>query len=96
MVSVFRSWRKPRITPFFAKTVEKGGLTMLFNKKIEPSCAYCSHGARVDDDSVICDRKGIVRPWGKCFRFDYDPLKRVPDAPVAPSTAGLSEDDFKL
>lgn len=69
---------------------------MLFRKKIEPSCAYCVHGAPVDDVSVICVKKGIVKSWGKCRRFEYDPLKREPEAPSKPFTGGLNEKDFEI
>lgn len=69
---------------------------MLFRKNIEPSCAYCAFSSPVDDESLICRKKGMVKPWGKCRRFVYEPLKREPEAPAAVSSAGLSEEDFKL
>lgn len=51
---------------------------MLFRKKIERSCTYCSHGGRVDQDTVLCRRKGFVRACSGCRHFRYDPLKRIP------------------
>lgn len=69
---------------------------MLFRKDIEPSCAYCQKGSFVDDESVICVKKGIVKSWGKCRRFEYDPLKRVPPTPQKPVSGGFSEEDFKI
>ena len=69
---------------------------MLFRKDIEPCCAYCAHSAPVDDESVVCAKKGVMKIWGKCRRFVYDPLKRAPEAPAKPASTGLSEKDFEL
>ena len=69
---------------------------MLFRKNHEPSCAYCCHGSPINEDSIICEKKGIVRSWDKCRRFSYDPLKRVPETPAVPTTAELREEDFTL
>ncbi len=69
---------------------------MLFRKDIEPCCAYCVHSSYVDDESLICVKKGIVKTWGKCRRFTYDPLRRVPEAPAKPFDAGLTEEDFQI
>lgn len=72
------------------------GVTVLFNKKIEPSCSYCIHGSQLDDREVICVKKGIVSSAGKCRKFEYDPLSRRPPAPVVLDTSSFSEDDFTL
>lgn len=40
--------------------------------------------------------KGIVAAENHCFRFRYDPLKRVPPRPAQLSTDGLKEEDFSL
>ena len=69
---------------------------MLFRKNVEPSCSYCAHGASIDEVTVICVKKGIVKSWDKCRRFEYDPLKREPEAPSKPLTSGLSEEDFEI
>ena len=61
---------------------------MLFRKDIEPRCAYCAQGVRM--------KKGIVAAENHCFRFRYDPLKRVPPRPAQLSTDGLKEEDFSL
>ncbi len=69
---------------------------MLFERDIEPHCAYCKHGVTLDDDQVMCIKKGIVSPAGACRRFRYDPLKRVPPkAPVA-DFSKLRDEDFVL
>ena len=33
---------------------------MLFRKDIEPRCAYCTRSAPLDDDSLLCAKKGVV------------------------------------
>ena len=32
---------------------------MLFRKKIEASCAYCRFGAKLEDDKILCAKKGL-------------------------------------
>lgn len=58
---------------------------MLFQKDIEPRCAYCQRGAQLEDDKILCVKKGVVSPGRQLpARFKYDPLKRVPPAAGAP------------
>ncbi len=77
-------------------TVFCGGSKLLFNKKIEPSCSYCTFGGRISPDEVICIKKGIVSSAGKCRKFKYDPLKREPPVHLKLKTDELSEEDFSL
>ena len=51
---------------------------MLFRKKIPSSCQYCTHGVRLDDEQIVCTKKGLLREDCACRRFRYDPLKRIP------------------
>ena len=69
---------------------------MLFEKKIEPRCAYCKRGAVLDEDRVMSMKKGIVSPAGSCRKFRYEPLKRVPPKPVSADFSHLREEDFTL
>ena len=69
---------------------------MLFQKDIEPRCAYCQRGAQLEDDKILCVRKGVVSPGSSCRRFKYDPLKRVPPPPVLPDFSKLKDEDFSL
>ena len=69
---------------------------MLFRKKIERSCAYCEYGARLDEEQVLCMKKGIVDPQGKCRKFSYDPCKRVPAKPKALDFEKYNEEDYTL
>ena len=51
---------------------------MLFRKRIKYCCSYCANGTQVDDDQVLCIKRGVVFAYGKCRKFIYDPLKRAP------------------
>ena len=42
---------------------------MLFRKDIEPRCAYCAQGVRINETQVACMKKGIVAAENHCFRF---------------------------
>lgn len=69
---------------------------MLFQKDIDPRCAYCKRGASLGEDRVMCMKKGIVTPEYHCRHFKYDPLKRIPQKPISADFSRLSEDDFRL
>ena len=69
---------------------------MLFQKKIEPRCCYCKRGTALDEDTVMCLKRGIVHPSHHCPSFRYDPLKRVPPRPISPDFSRLKEEDFSL
>ena len=69
---------------------------MLFRKKIEPSCLYCTHSAKLDADTVLCSKKGSVPSMNKCRAFRYDPCKRVPVKPKALDFAKYDREDYSL
>lgn len=69
---------------------------MLFRKKIEKSCVYCAHGAKLDEERVLCAKKGVVPLCGHCRKFDYDPCKRIPPKPKAPDFEKYRKEDFSL
>lgn len=69
---------------------------MLFQKDIEPRCAYCKKGAPLDEERVMCLKKGIVSAAGCCRGFRYEPLKRVPPKPARADFSGLKDEDFTL
>ncbi|MCL2747923.1 MAG: hypothetical protein FWE59_04630 [Oscillospiraceae bacterium] len=55
----------------------------LFNKNIDPRCAYCEHGVPLPrHNEVGCAQHGVVDPSYHCRHFRYDPIKRVPPKPV--------------
>lgn len=69
---------------------------MLFKKDIEPRCAYCKRCAVLDEDRILCIKKGVMSASGSCSRFRYDPLKRVPPKPLHADFSRLREEDFSL
>ena len=69
---------------------------MLFQKRIEPRCAYCARGTQLDEKSMLCPKRGVVPLSGSCRAFRYDPLRRVPPAPVLPDFSRLKDEDFQL
>ena len=69
---------------------------MLFQKKIEPRCAYCQRGTQLDEEKILCAKKGVVDRGGSCRAFRYDPLKRVPSRPKPQSFEKFRDQDFQL
>ena len=69
---------------------------MLCRRKVQRSCQYCVHGARIDSEQVVCSKKGLVSFSGGCRRFRYDPLKRIPPRPKALDFSRFDQEDFSL
>lgn len=69
---------------------------MLFRKKIERSCAYCVYGTKLDEENILCSRKGMKTCDDKCWKFKYDPTKRIPGKPKALDFSKYDERDFSL
>ena len=69
---------------------------MLFRKKIAKSCSYCSRGTQIDDEQVLCVKKGMRTTQDKCRKFKYDPCKRVPAKPKALDFSQYDDHDFSL
>ena len=69
---------------------------MLFEKDMDPRCAYCSRGTQLNETHVLCKKRGITLASGSCRSFRYDPLKRVPVPRVLPDFSHLKEEDFSL
>ena len=69
---------------------------MLFRKKMERSCQHCRFGTQMNEEMMLCAKKGIVQPCDDCRKFRYDPFKRVPPNPKALDFSKYEEDDFSL
>ena len=69
---------------------------MLFRKKIHPSCSYCVYSAKLTDGQILCSKKGLVPLDGKCMKFRYDPIKRIPVKPKALDFSKYNPEDFSL
>lgn len=69
---------------------------MMFRKKIERSCAYCVHGAQLEDGQVLCSKKGMRSIEDKCTKFKYDPCKRIPVKARTMDFSKYDNEDFSL
>ena len=69
---------------------------MLFRKKIERSCAYCTFGAKLEDGQVLCAKKGLRTVEDRCRKFKYDPCKRIPGKPRVLDFSRYDQEDFSL
>ena len=69
---------------------------MLFRKSQPKMCAYCKHCSNIDENLLLCAKRGIVSADKSCSKFTYDPLKRIPPKKVAMDRTKFSEDDFNL
>lgn len=69
---------------------------MLFRKKIERSCEYCTYGVKLNEDQILCAKKGLRNIGEKCRGFRYDPTKRIPARPKAVDFQKYNEEDFSL
>lgn len=69
---------------------------MLFRKKIEKSCEYCTRGTQLDEDQTLCSKYGVVHDVKKCRKFRYDPCKRIPKKPKAIDFSQYDDQDFSL
>lgn len=69
---------------------------MLFRKKIQRSCAYCAHGTKIDDEQILCAKRGVVSVSHKCRKFKYDPCKRIPTKFKALDFNKYDQEDFSL
>lgn len=69
---------------------------MLFRKDIARSCAYCRNGAKLNDDQILCSKRGIVSTEKSCRRFSYDPCKRIPPKAKAPDLSIYDNEDYSL
>lgn len=69
---------------------------MLFRKKIQRACAYCVYGTRLDDGTILCSKKRMKKQEDSCFRFRYDPCKRIPSRPKAMDFSHYNDEDYSL
>ena len=69
---------------------------MLFRKKITPSCQYCQYSATLDEDNLLCSKRGMVTTADSCRKFRYAPCKRIPVKAKAPDFSKYDKEDFSL
>lgn len=69
---------------------------MLFRKNIKKCCENCAHSGKVNDETYLCAKKGMVSPEQQCWRFKYDPLKRTPIRKDPTDFSKYDDVDFSL
>lgn len=69
---------------------------MLFRKKIDRSCSYCLHCTKLNDEQVLCSKRGIVDITGQCTKFKYDPCKRIPGRAKTLDFSKYDREDYSL
>ena len=69
---------------------------MLFRKKMPRACEYCANGTRVDENMILCVKRGVVTETENCRKFKYDPCKRIPGKAKALDFSKYDEEDFSL
>ena len=69
---------------------------MLFRKKMPRSCSYCAHGTKIDEDKVLCLKRGVVSTDDSCRKFAYDPCKRIPPKMKALNFEQFKKEDYSL
>jgi len=69
---------------------------MLFRKKIARSCDYCQFGTKLEENAVLCSKKGLKTTQDKCRKFKYDPCKRIPAKAKAMDFSKFDNEDFSL
>ena len=69
---------------------------MLFRKKIERACVYCLFGTQLENGNILCSKKGIRNVEDKCWKFRYDPCKRIPSKAKALDFSKYDNEDFSL
>ena len=69
---------------------------MLFRKKIQRACSYCLYSTKLDEDTVLCSKKGVRNAESPCRKFKYDPCKRIPAKAKALDFSKYQSEDFSL
>ncbi len=69
---------------------------MLFRKKIERACVHCVHSAALEDEQVLCSKKGVREQVSSCRKFKYDPCKRIPPRRKPFDSQQYEQKDYSL
>ena len=77
-------------------TQERGVVTLLFRRNIEPYCCYCKYGMTLGFNEVACSKRGIMAGDGNCGAFRYEPTKREPEFSMTAATPKVSEEDMRI
>ena len=69
---------------------------MLFRKNVAKFCVYCEYAGKINEEEMLCSKKGFVSTQDSCPRFRYDPLKRTPPRFSSKDFTKFDEADFSL
>ena len=69
---------------------------MLFRKKHPRDCTCCTYGTMMDENTILCAKRGVHPADKACRKFSYDPCKRIPSRPKSPNFDKYQEEDFTL
>lgn len=69
---------------------------MRYESDIEPCCRFCAHCRQIDETEAVCRKRGVVALDHKCFRYLYDPTKRLPAQPGYLHRGTFSAEDFSI
>lgn len=62
-------------------------LSKICRKGTEKICAYCEYSSsEINETHILCKKKGAVLKTSTCFRYKYNPLKRIPPKRVRVKT----------
>lgn len=69
---------------------------MLFRKRIPRACSYCQYAAKMNEEQILCMKKGVRPAYSSCRKFLYDPCKRIPPRVKPLDFSKYNEEDFRL
>ena len=69
---------------------------MLFRKKMPRTCTYCIHGTILNQEDILCIKRGVVCVNRVCTKFKYDPCKRKPLKAMTANFTKYDKLDFTL
>lgn len=71
-------------------------INMLFRKKMDRCCRHCANCTNLDENTVLCTKKGVTATRENCRKFVYDPTKRIPVKAKAVDFSKFEEYDYSL
>ena len=69
---------------------------MLFRKKLPRDCIYCAFATKLNEDEILCIKRGSRSISKPCRKFRYDPFKRVPVKSNVQDFTEFKQEDFVL
>lgn len=68
-----------------------------FDREIDQACRYCAIGTpNVNQDFVLCPKRGVMAAEDHCSAFRYDPLRREIRRAPKIAAGDYRPEDFEL